>query len=726
MGREETCHATGRETGGRAPGRPYAPAPSRGVFLFFARYRAFMSSSRAADEAAAAAAACDAVCSEPFLVENILNTLLATDLVSCAQVCRLWRKQAAVAARVWTAQQAPAIAAALRDTALSPGACLAVACRAVKSLALGVRNTPETRAAALSDYALLLTVHDGLGEAVCGVVLPLCAGDFMTRNVYAGGEVSHPVRAVSLPPVPPELPRAPQQPPLGLLGLRHTGERDVRDLLLSVDVIRHSTAEIARLWSSESPTGLCSYADQHQFWQSTQHGPALLFQLRNSIPHGKLGAPASFMDPLMGNYVRALHLDAYVFLQPVASSPAGAKLCLLPRAAVTLHHADIGAAVPVERDAAVASEVLAVLLSLDWEPLLPAANAEADTTADIAALNLEPDAGAKDSDAVACKLYWPAHADALEQLMQNPPAARPHWLSSLPRRPFAALLTACDAAAEEPPVQRFLRLMGQFADSDKPCHLQLLVELHVVGNDPPRRMDAPLFGAAGLLYGTCNNRVSTVDAEERNSYLTEAFPPGRLALLRLDDNDPRWAVHRRASRLMLFEHDNVQAFVWLLRHNDDGSLQVAQLAHHLPLKYRSGEPDHPGGAGCDVMFTEQADALANSTVQTYMVHPPHLIMHSSLIKTLRQDQGNPEPLVPSFQPQFLTFGLDLLFGDALDPAATGFPSGVLVRQPNGMMLRMGMELRPSGGGEPALYANMACLDEVARRLDWSTLLPPSH
>ena len=226
-------------------------------------------SAMAADVPAAAHPAVDEVFSSALLLTEIMRPLGLQDLLYCSAVGPLWLEQAAAAVRKYTAREAPALAAALHGCNLPPAACLAVACRAVESLLVGKQLRNEDRAAALADYALVVTVHDSAGDACFGGVLPLLPAPPFMCEVTARGDATQPVRAVSLPPLP-LLPRYPLS--LSVQGSCHTGARDVRDLRVSVDVVRHSTAQVARLWYSEPPAAgqeLCSYAEHG--WPTVPH-----------------------------------------------------------------------------------------------------------------------------------------------------------------------------------------------------------------------------------------------------------------------------------------------------------------------------------------------------------------------------------------------------------------------------------------------------------------------
>jgi hypothetical protein len=81
--------------------------------------------------------------------------------------------------------------------------------------------------------------------------------------------------------------------------------------------------------------------------------------------------------------------------------------------------------------------------------------------------------------------------------------------------------------------------------------------------------------------------------------------------------------------------------------------------------------------------------------------------------------------------QHLTFGLNFYTvtqkdaQKAADAAASPRQPGILMREPQGMMCRMGLELRPEqADGEPALFAPMQCLEGAARLLNWYELVPP--
>jgi hypothetical protein len=304
------------------------------------------------------------------------------------------------------------------------------------------------------------------------------------------------------------------------------------------------------------------------------------------------------MDPLQGNAIRALHLDLFFILQPVASSPAGAALCLLPHVATSLHFKDINDPNPLEHDSASTSEVLTVLQSLDWAPLVALQTATPDAElADLAALSLE--SGGSDTGADVCARRWPAHVDALQQLLQTPPKKAPQWLSKPPRQLYAALLSTCNDAHAEPLAARILRGFQQ--------------------------------------------------------------PPG------------------------------------------------------------------------DELYTTVADALNDPVVHSYTMHPAHVIMRSTMIDVLRQDPlpGQQPPSPCSFVQQHLTFGLNFYTvtqkdaQKAADAAASPRQPGILMRKPQGMMCRMGLELRPEqADGEQALFAPMQCLEGAARLLNWYELVPP--
>jgi hypothetical protein len=687
---------------------------------------------------AAAHPAVDEVFSSALLLTEIMRPLGLQDLIYCSAVGRLWREQAAAAARAYTARDAPALAAALRDCNLPPAACLAVACRAVESQIIGKQLRKEDRAAALADYALVVTVHDSAGDACFGGAFPLLTTPPFMCEVSARGDATQPVRAVSLPPLPP-LPRCPLS--LSVQGLSHTGARDVRDLRVSVDVVRHSTAQVARLWYSEPPAAgqeLCSFVERG--WppsQSYADKPALVFKLKHSIPQGRLFVPACYVDPLQGNSIRALHLDLFLILQPVASSPAGAALCLLPHAVTSLHFKDINDPNPLEHDSASTSEVLTVLQSLDWAPLvaLQTATPDAELT-DLAALSLE--SGASDTGAAVCARRWPAHVDVLQQLLQRPPKKAPQWLSKPPRQLYAALLSTCNDAHAEPLAARILRGFQQPPGDE----LSLLVQLHRVDKDPPHIMHAPVFGAAGSIYscGRPECPASHVDTWEDNCLRrTVTDEPSeepdieRIVLASQPGQAPLWASYcPRTQAFFPLRDECVRAFVWLLRRNADGSLQIASLARHLPMSTHLSES--PGRDGAHyILYTTVADALNDPVVHSYTMHPAHVIMRSTMIDVLRQDpiSGQQPPSPRSFVQQHLTFGLNFYTvtqkdaQKAADAAASPRQPGILMREPQGMMCRMGLELRPEqADGEPALFAPMQCLEGAARLLNWYELVPP--
>ena len=519
----------------------------------------------------------------------------------------------------------------------------------------------------------------------------------------------------------------------------------MRDLRVSVDVVRHSTAQVARLWFSEPPAAgqeLCSYVERG--WppvQSSADKPALVFKLKHSLPQGRLCVPACYMDPVQGDAIRALHLDLFLILQPVASSPAGAALCLLPHAVTSLHFKDINAPNPMEHDSASASEMLTVLQSLDWAPLvtLQTATPEAEL-ADLAALSLE--SGCRDTGADVCARRWPAHLDVLQRLLQTPPKKAPQWLSKPPRQLFTALMSTCNDAHAEPFADRFLRGMQEPPGDE----LSLLVQLHRVDKDPPHNVHPPVFGAAGPIYscGRPECPASHVDTREDGHSLVTEVPSEQRGIERIllasqpGQGRSLWASYCPRTRTFFGLGDEcVQAFVWLLRRNADGSVQIASLARHLPVTpHFLGSP---GRDGADyVLATSVADALKDPVLHSYTMHPAHVIMRSAMIDHLRQD---PVPGQPQLSPhslntfvrQFLTFGLNFdtvtqtKAQEAADANASGRP-GVLplsMREPKGVMCRMGLELRPEqADGQPALFAPMQCLEGAARLMNWYSLVPP--
>jgi hypothetical protein len=217
----------------------------------------------------------------------------------------------------------------------------------------GAGATLPSAPAALRDYSLLIDVRTPGGESVFGTCLPLSRDS--RGCVEAVGAAAAPVRAASMPPVATVVPPAPAGMPL--TGLPHTGDRDVRDLRCSVAFVRHSTAEIARCWRDATPLSnalmRCLFVGAAYPGTAPAHDAhslSLTFRLESvleengTLTHGAQLAPACFTSypgPGEANVVlpavQTLALMFFLELQPVAASPAGATLCMLPRGDASLY-----------------------------------------------------------------------------------------------------------------------------------------------------------------------------------------------------------------------------------------------------------------------------------------------------------------------------------------------------------------------------------------------------
>jgi hypothetical protein len=489
----------------------------------------------------------------------------------------------------------------------------------------------------------------------------------------------------------------------------------------------------------------------------------LLHDTSGAVWHGPQLAPPCYAAFSPGQQqgvpppVRALEVILLLELQRVASSPAGASLCLLPRVDAAMYSTDTdtgGKAVMITE------ELLAILPSLDWEPPVPLPMpAEAIGAPDDAAADADAAAGA-----ASCARRWPSYAHALRTLLSAPGARDAWWARWLPQRhTFVALAAACDAAAAETLTARYERLhdtraawnecklLVQIQACDRDLHIlfepcfgaaTLLQHDHLLG--PQTAISTRAGGGRATLPSISGAAMSgaTRDAAARMVMLFE--PPGKEALaphigIVLSDGD-----HIR--RVDFPGHERLCAGLWLLRTRADGSVQLACLTDS-PVPLVSAARDAlldvaaaQNGEPSILVHVRHSDVLAASALHSHFPHPVHAIVRRSTVEQLRGYTKRPPALLasPPLTPCRLTLNIGLDTSPELDAgvcAALAAKIGrddMVARAVTGVHSASGLALVHTGQAAPAdgravtasMPAPAECIGDVISRLDWAWLVPP--
>jgi hypothetical protein len=705
-----------------------------------------MASSAAADAAAVIHEdATAAVLDNPPLLLCIVR-LLASDadaLCACCLVSRAWRVAAGAAAAELFSLRLPAGAAAVAAVLAAGGACdtmplAAAALRLLPPPAVLHAPRPLDVVTALSDYRLLVEFTSAAGgDARAGAVVPLshvCA--------LPGCKAVHMLGPL-LSPAP--LAMACVQLPDGAVVLlpQHVvpvcSAADARLLRCDVYALRISTRAVSPLWRDLTPLEEL-WVDQN----GVRGEPAstLVFggnARRGAVRHGPCAQPCSLPLP----YESADPTDALLLWTMLELSTSAHDSAPYLRVATRVN-ASMGC-VPSHRDVdrnqgslpLTSLQVMTALAALDWEPLEASPPTVAAAVHDESAGG-EPTAG-----------RWLAHAAALRELL-GVTSARAHADAQ-------ALWTARRAESE---LARHTRLHGAHHDDQ----FSLLLQLHDAVDDAPVFAAAALLEAApleaaphlhgGLRFCGAENALPRhaprravvcwpAGAPERAQLGVVASPPGADALPRL---------HIGIGR----------AQAWLLRRRADGSVLASRWAHGMELMHTiqaasseqapqpaadaheadAGRPAAAAGSGAGDTERMRTMLRANEMMLCHhgALHQPALALLSvPLARALKWEAlGEPMPAAPPEMAASLRqLAVMPMFNLTMDtsplrcaPDASGGGEEWVVRLLDGITadadgggsgLRAALPSEP--GGEELLVAlKHFVLEEVARRMDWVTLL----
>jgi hypothetical protein len=322
----------------------------------------------AASSAAADDAARDAVLSSPLLLPRVLRCVSADDLAACSLVSRAWRDAAGAAALLTLRERFPAALAALdaataADSAPRRAAYLSLA-RHLEMLLCGAPTPPPGAAAdsLLSDYRLLLEISTHGESARLG-------GGCLRFAVSADGVGVSAAGALTCGAACRYGAVAARAPPEGQPDAPAIVPRDVRNLRVSVSLLRVSTATISPLWSFVPLAamdasmliflGLPLTAQRHGALRAP---PAL------AVTRPRADADAADANANIPNDTAALVMHLRL---RVARGLLGSAAVSRPHVELALcSSAHAGDAVPAAARSVTPPQLLSIFERLDWMPLL--------------------------------------------------------------------------------------------------------------------------------------------------------------------------------------------------------------------------------------------------------------------------------------------------------------------------------------------------------------------
>jgi hypothetical protein len=340
-----------------------------------------------------------------------------------------------------------------------------------------------------------------------------------------------------------------------------------------------------------------------------------------------------------------------------------------------------------------------------------------------------------DDDAVALLVSqrWPAHAAALALLLRAGRVAS--------SRPFAALAAAMAARAAESEQARYVRLHER-ASPSAAARYSLLVQLHH-GSGVCFAAAAPLaarpghgdelrFDAASAPQDACAAKLVLLFHTTKAQALCGAAVPAAPGspLLRVDAID--------SARLV--------AHAWLLRQCPDGRVQLSRWAANMRLEPHCGDGGSQAFAAAEALVQPAAPSLGahprglchhgrTAALRTlpYLLLCQH-IAHQLSMDTLEAGAAAPPPPPPS------VLHTPYVLGGVIGLRPTRVPNERLAMSvPEWVVYsfdgvtdatarcQLGLGLfNPAQPGERRLVVTQSVLADVARRMEWRTLVPPAR
>jgi hypothetical protein len=660
------------------------------------------------------------------------------DLERCSRMRRAWRTAALAAARALCVARFPAAAAALGALSppLPPVAYLAAA-RALARASTRLQRVEPSLRDALDDLWLLVEAH-----------LPSehgCPGRCVFANMYtlstdddddaADHDAQHPVELVSAsewtpcatddaPPVPP-LP-----PPAAAGGDDHAP--DVGGLTLSVSLLRCSTLELAPLFRRVRPREVV-HVSHGDAGDGDSHATRLGLHFMcaagtaGALRHGAQRQTACFADAA-GD---PCFFGISVVLTPQQPSGTAAATTVLQ-----MHSADLLAVrCSAERlvNALTAPELLSCVAALDWEPIARDGIAASSSSDGAAALLAARCAHPGLSDAALVDRHWPAHGAALRALVAAGSAA-----SVLGA--FAAAQAAADAESDD---ARWARLHGD----DAAAPLWLLLQLHEDADDDdadaddvaPSSLPPPLFSGAARIT-RCDDAACVLPHFECADAPHAADAPRAMLRVQLEQRSVAFVAACAADDADAAPPRGPvapYAYMWLLRAQPDGRVQLARLAARVrPVCFAAAA----NATGVSVaLLPRGADAPEALCAHGRLRTPAYVLLNSAARRRLRistvdddsaSDDSDDDDDTGGYRTAILAADVELTFSAArahgcLPPGVATYALTGFHEWAHGMMLLDNIGAANEAGTElPRLLPlTWPLLHAATARMDWQTLVP---